>query len=99
MPGGLAAPCAAHTGDARLALTVDETVRLFGRKAERPTPIRREPLRLLPVSVRYLTVTDTATDEMPLATTCSVLAPLSIFVGTSKLVDTIAEPVATPMVL
>jgi hypothetical protein len=36
---------------------------------------------------------------MPFATTSNVLAPVSIAVGTSKFVETVAVPVATPMVL
>jgi hypothetical protein len=36
---------------------------------------------------------------MPFAITTNVLAPVSIDAGTSKFVDTVAEPVATPMVL
>jgi hypothetical protein len=41
----------------------------------------------------------TAVDGIPFATTTSELAPVSIPEGTSKLVDTVALPVATPMVL
>jgi hypothetical protein len=47
----------------------------------------------------YCTVTATAFDGIPFATTSRVLAPLSIFAGTSKLVETIALPVATAIVL
>ena len=43
------------------------------------------------------TLTDV--DGIPFATTSSVLAPVSIVLGTSKFVDTVAEPVATPIVL
>ena len=38
-------------------------------------------------------------EGIPFATTSSVLAPVSAPEGTSKLVDTIADPVATPIVL
>ena len=47
----------------------------------------------------YCTVTLTGADGMPLATTTRLLAPVSAVFGTSKLVDTIFVPVATPMVL
>ena len=47
----------------------------------------------------YSTVTLTGADAMPLATTTSELAPVSIFAGTSNSVDTTALPVATPIVL
>src|ERR1700733_15329630 len=46
-----------------------------------------------------LTVTATAVDGMPLATTTSSPAPVSIPDGTSKFVDTVVDPVATPIVL
>jgi hypothetical protein len=36
---------------------------------------------------------------MPFATTTNMLAPVSIVAGTSKFVETVADPVATPMVL
>jgi hypothetical protein len=36
---------------------------------------------------------------MPFAITTNVLAPVSIVDGTSKFVETVAVPVATPMVL
>jgi hypothetical protein len=52
---------------------------------------------MLPVAVEMVTL---AGDEaMPLATTASVLAPVSAPVGTSKLVETVALPVATPIEL
>ena len=38
-------------------------------------------------------------DGMPLATTSSLLSPVSRSVGTSKKVETMAAPVATPIVL
>jgi hypothetical protein len=38
-------------------------------------------------------------DGIPLATTSRVLAPVSVWVGTSNSVETGAFPVATPMVL
>jgi hypothetical protein len=47
----------------------------------------------------YCTVTDTGADGMPLATTTSELAPVSVPDATSKLVETVALPVATPIVL
>lgn len=53
--------------------------------------------RLLPTI--YSTVTLTALDGIPFATTTSKLSPVSMFAGTSKLVDTVALPVATPMLL
>jgi hypothetical protein len=36
---------------------------------------------------------------MPFAITTNVLAPVSIVDGTSKVVETVAVPVATPIVL
>ena len=45
------------------------------------------------------TVMVTGMDGMPLATTSSVLSPVSMSVGTSNQVETMAEPVATPIVL
>jgi hypothetical protein len=47
----------------------------------------------------YCTVTATPADGMPFATTSKVLAPVSIPVGTSKLVETALALVATAMVL
>ena len=41
----------------------------------------------------------TALEGMPFATTTTELAPVSIPLGTSKLVETVALPVATLMVL
>jgi hypothetical protein len=41
----------------------------------------------------------TGDDGIPFATTSRELAPVSIVAGTSKFVDTMADPVATPMVL
>ena len=43
--------------------------------------------------------TATVGDEIPLATTASLLAPVSVPLGTSNCVETIAGPVATPIVL
>ena len=45
------------------------------------------------------TVTDTGADGIPFAITTSVLAPVSAFDGTSKFVETVLFPVATPIVL
>ena len=45
------------------------------------------------------TVTLSGADAMPLATTASELAPLSVPAGTSNWVETMALPVATPMLL
>src|SRR5437588_8209607 len=44
-------------------------------------------------------VTLAGDEAMPLATTTSVLAPVSAPAGTSKFVDTVAMPVATPIEL
>jgi len=41
----------------------------------------------------------TGADGIPLATISSELAPVSIVAGTSKFVETMADPVATPIVL
>ena len=41
----------------------------------------------------------TVIEGIPFATTTRELAPVSIVAGTSKLVETIAEPVATAIVL
>lgn len=65
---------------------------------------RADPLleryRAVPrLRTRYWTVMLTAFDGMPLATTTSELAPVSIPLGTSKLVETLVFLVATPMVL
>src|ERR1017187_7303917 len=57
------------------------------------TQVRSRP------STDQFTVTLTAGDGMPFATTSSELAPVSIVAGTSNLVETIALPVATPIVL
>ena len=45
------------------------------------------------------TVIDTGDDGIPFAMTTSELAPVSVSEGTSKFVDTLLLPVATPMVL
>ena len=45
------------------------------------------------------TVMGIGTDGMPLATTSSLLSPISRSVGTSKKVETMAAPVATPIEL
>jgi len=45
------------------------------------------------------TVIDTGADGIPFAITTSVLAPVSVPEGTSKFVDTVLVPVATPIVL
>jgi hypothetical protein len=44
-------------------------------------------------------VTRFGLDGIPLATTTILLAPVSAVVGTSKVVETIAFPVAIPIVL
>ncbi len=48
---------------------------------------------------RQFTVTLIGFEAMPFATTASELGPVSIEAGTSKLVETIFDPVATPIVL
>jgi hypothetical protein len=54
-----------------------------------------EWIEMLPVLVAAnCTVTATAVDGIPFATTSSILAPVSIPAGTSKLVETVALPVA-----
>jgi hypothetical protein len=50
--------------------------------------------RLLPE-----TVTETACDAIPFATTTSLPEPDAMPLGTSKFVETVALPVATPIVL
>lgn len=47
----------------------------------------------------YCTVTETGCDGIPFATTSSWLAPFSMPEGTSKFVETVVFPVATPIVL
>ena len=47
----------------------------------------------------YLTVTDTGSEARPFATTTMVEAPVSMPVDGMKVADTIAFPVATPIVL
>ena len=53
----------------------------------------------LPKSQIYCTVTLTGLERIPLAITNTWLAPVSVLVGMSTLVDTEAFPVATPIVL
>ena len=48
---------------------------------------------------RQFTITDTELDGIPFAITTNVLAPVSMPEGTSKFVDTVLLPVATPIVL
>lgn len=72
------------------------------RKITRPLYLphrRKHKGRLINSTLLYCTVTATATEGMPFATTTNELAPVSIVAGTSKFVDTVAVPVATPMVL
>lgn len=60
----------------------------------------RERVEMFPLpTLPYCTVTSTPADGIPFATTCRVLAPVSIVLGTSKLVDTGLLPVATAIVL
>ena len=59
---------------------------------------RHKGRRAIPAPI-YCTVTLTTEDGMPFDTTCKVRAPVSIVVGTSKCVETLAVPVATPMLL
>ena len=47
----------------------------------------------------YSMVTGLALEGIPLATTTSALGPVSIVVGTTKVAETTALPVAIPMVL
>lgn len=47
----------------------------------------------------YWMVTFFGFDEIPLATTKTELAPVSVFAGATKLAETVALPVAIPMVL
>src|SRR5438067_5696775 len=77
------------------------------KEEEREIP-RRPPRNLRALRVKpcsrciagyYLTVTAAAVDGMPLATTSSWPAPVSIPDGTSKFVVTVFEPVATPIEL
>jgi len=51
------------------------------------------------VGVGANTFTATDEDAIPLATTTSVLAPPSMPAGTSNIVETVALPVATAIVL
>jgi hypothetical protein len=53
----------------------------------------------LPFNPHHRIVTATPAEAIPLATTSSVDAPFSAAAGTSKLVLTVAVPVAMPMVL
>lgn len=54
---------------------------------------------VIPSYTCHCTVMLTAAEGMPFAITTNVLAPVSIDDGTSKLVETVSEPVATPMLL
>ena len=47
----------------------------------------------------YWMVTATGLDAIPLATTSILLAPVSAVAGTSNMVETLALPVATAIVL
>ena len=51
------------------------------------------------VAVVVFTVIVTGSEAIPFATTSRELLPVSAAAGTSKLVDTLARPVATPIVL
>jgi hypothetical protein len=51
------------------------------------------------VANSYWMVTFFGFDEIPLATTKTELAPVSVFAGATKLAETVALPVAIPMVL
>ena len=53
----------------------------------------------LELQISRTTVTSIPADGIPLATTCSVLAPDLTAPGTSKKVKTRVDPVATPIVL
>ena len=55
--------------------------------------------RLTYILRSYLMVTLTGLDAMPLVTTSNWLAPFSILAGTSNSVETMTDPVATPMEL
>jgi len=57
------------------------------------------PVRFELENDAQLMVTATEAEGMPFATTTSVLAPNSMFAGTSNLALTRVLPVATPMVL
>jgi hypothetical protein len=90
---------------ASLLTFVDEDARTKEvEKEQKPLPgfrsrIREVALYLSRCDFLYCTVTCTGTEGMPLATTTRLLAPVSMPDGTSKFVDTILLPVATPMVL
>ena len=51
------------------------------------------------VAVEVFTVIVTGSEGIPFATTCKVLLPVSAPAGTSKFVETVSPPVATPIVL
>ncbi len=77
----------------------------FDRKSKRHLggPHSRAMTALIATPTRHhpsqFTVTATGAEGMPLATTTSVLAPVSVALETSKWVDTGALPVATAIVL
>jgi len=50
-------------------------------------------------AICYCTVTLTGVEAMPFAITTRLLVPVSAVKGTSKVVETIFGPVATPMLL
>lgn len=70
-----------------------------GRLISPPAERIREILSTLSRAHGQFTVVLTGVEAMPLATTTSELAPASAPVGTSKKVETIVPPVATPMLL
>src|SRR5437016_396113 len=84
-------------------------------RTERSARMHEEELKLWPATAKqqqsraanhstasafcYCTVTETDVDGMPFATTTRELAPVCIFAGTSKLVEMLRLPVATPIEL
>ena len=74
----------------------DPNITFHGKVPSPSSPLRgrrdEQPLA-------YSTVMETGDDGMPFAITTSELVPVSMFAGTSKLVETVVLPVATPMVL
>ena len=69
-----------------------------GSKEPRPLPLRRLPAASRPCLTEYITGTVQPSYEIPFAVTVTSEAPGSASKGTVNCVDSIALPVATPIV-
>lgn len=101
--------CPKHTKATRVLALNPREQRGAGRSDSHQVPLRGMEPWSVPVAAMpavhssrdrfQFTVTLTGTEAMPLATTVSELAPVSVFAGTLNIVETIALPVATPILL